>query len=158
MYKLLYVGGDAHRSISQITVVNEEDEVLKRKRVPRTAAGVRSALGRYRRPLKSVLEASYGWGPMYDWLGEVSQEVLLAHPAKVRAIAEARIKTDRIDSRRRWPTCCGRTELEISGPLTRSLFNRAQRRAERLALAQRKSVLKSDKWLDEYLGFAGRER
>jgi len=52
----------------------------------------------------------------------------------------------------------GRTDREISGPLTRSLFNKAQRRAERMALAQRKGVLKSDRWLDEYLGFAGRER
>jgi len=95
---MLYVGVDAHRSSSQITVVDERGHVLKRKRVPSTGAGVRSALGRYRQPLKSVLEASYCWGPMYDWLDEVSQEVILAHPAKVRAIAEARIKTDKIDS------------------------------------------------------------
>jgi transposase len=48
--------------------------------------------------MKAVLEASYGWGPMYDWLDEVAEEVVLAHPLKVRAIAEARIKTDKIDS------------------------------------------------------------
>jgi transposase len=35
---------------------------------------------------------------MYDWLDEMSEEVLLAHPLKVRAIASARIKNDRIDS------------------------------------------------------------
>ncbi len=50
----------------------------------------------------------------------------------------------------------GQTDREISSPLTRRLFNRAQRRAERLALRQRKSVLRTDDWLDEYLGFAGR--
>lgn len=47
------------------------------------------------------------------------------------------------------------------GPVTdrlgRKLFNTAQHRAERLALRQRKSVLKSDDWLDEFLGFAGSE-
>ncbi|MFO8013282.1 MAG: hypothetical protein R6X20_08260 [Phycisphaerae bacterium] len=52
----------------------------------------------------------------------------------------------------------GRTQREVSGPVTRRLFNKAQRRAERLALAQRKGVLKADSWLDEYLGFAGAER
>jgi len=52
----------------------------------------------------------------------------------------------------------GRTEREVSGPLTWRLFNAAQRRAERLSLSQRKSVLKADDWLDEYLGFAGAER
>jgi transposase len=48
--------------------------------------------------MKAVVEASYSWGPMYDWLDEVADDVILAHPAKVRAIAEARIKTDKIDS------------------------------------------------------------
>jgi preprotein translocase subunit SecA len=52
----------------------------------------------------------------------------------------------------------GRTGRPISGPVTRHLFNAAQRRAERMALAQRKGVLKADDWLDEYLGFAGPER
>ncbi len=47
------------------------------------------------------------------------------------------------------------------GPLditpVRALFSMAQRRAERMALRQRRSVLRSDDWLDESLGFAGRE-
>jgi len=52
---------------------------------------------------------------------------------------------------------CGQTDRQISSPLTHRLFDAAQRRAERLALRQRKSVLKTDDWLDEYLGFAGAE-
>jgi preprotein translocase subunit SecA len=41
--------------------------------------------------------------------------------------------------------------------LIRSVFSLAQSRAERLALRRRKSVLRTDHWLDEQLGFAGRE-
>ena len=52
----------------------------------------------------------------------------------------------------------GQTDREISSHVTRRLFDIAQRRAERLALAQRKGVLQSDNWLDEYLGFAGSEQ
>jgi preprotein translocase subunit SecA len=52
----------------------------------------------------------------------------------------------------------GGTEREVSGPVTRGLFGLAQRHAERLALRQRKGVLRTDDWLDEYLGFAGSER
>lgn len=52
----------------------------------------------------------------------------------------------------------GRTDEEISSPLTRRAFDLAQRRATRMALRQRKSVLSTDDWLDEYLGFAGSER
>ena len=51
----------------------------------------------------------------------------------------------------------GRVEREISSAFMRRLFDAAQRRAERQALRQRKSVLRTDDWLDEYLGFAGRE-
>ncbi len=46
---------------------------------------------------------------------------------------------------------------EVSGMMTRRLFKVAQNRAQRMALRQRKGVLKSDDWLDEFLGFAGRE-
>ncbi|MFW6065491.1 MAG: prepilin peptidase [Planctomycetota bacterium] len=49
------------------------------------------------------------------------------------------------------------TDREISSPVTRRVFDVAQRRAERLALRQRKAVLRTDNWLDEHLGFAGRE-
>jgi preprotein translocase subunit SecA len=51
----------------------------------------------------------------------------------------------------------GRTDADISSWITRKAFNVAQRRAERLALRQRKGVLRTDDWLDEYLGFAGKE-
>ena len=47
---------------------------------------------------------------------------------------------------------------DISSPLVRGVFHLAQIRAERLALRQRKSVLKTDHWLDEQLGFTGGEK
>ena len=50
------------------------------------------------------------------------------------------------------------TQRDIAGPLTRRLFNRAQKRAEHTAFKQRRAVLRTDHWLDEYLGFAGIER
>lgn len=95
---MLYVGVDAHKKESQITVMDESGKIVKRTRVKSTREGVNQALGRYRQPIKSVVEACYNWGPMYDWLEELSEEVVLAHPSKVRAIADARIKTDKIDS------------------------------------------------------------
>ena len=45
----------------------------------------------------------------------------------------------------------------ISSVFVRSAFRLAQYHAERLALRRRKSVLKTDHWLDEQLGFAGKE-
>ncbi len=51
----------------------------------------------------------------------------------------------------------GDTTREISSPILRALVSLAQRRAERLALRQRRAVLRTDHWLDEQLGFAGME-
>ncbi len=51
----------------------------------------------------------------------------------------------------------GKTDREVSSRLLRRIFDSAQAKAERLALRQRKGVLHTDDWLDEYLGFAGSE-
>jgi len=51
----------------------------------------------------------------------------------------------------------GSTGREVASRWAARLFDLAQRRAERLALRQRKAVLRTDQWLDEYLGFAGKE-
>lgn len=49
------------------------------------------------------------------------------------------------------------SQRDISSRRTRAVFRLAQLRAERLALRQRKTVLQTDHWLDEQLGFAGAE-
>ena len=95
---MLYVGVDAHKATSQVTVMNESGKIIKRKSIATSRADVREALGLFRQPMKAVVEASYCWGPIYDWLDELTEDVVLAHPGKVKAIAEARIKTDKIDS------------------------------------------------------------
>ncbi len=45
----------------------------------------------------------------------------------------------------------------ISSKATRAVFRLAQRRAEKLALRQRKSVMRTDHWLEEQLSFSGKE-
>lgn len=35
---------------------------------------------------------------MYDWLDDICDDVVLAHPLKVKAIADASIETDKIDA------------------------------------------------------------
>ena len=95
---MLYIGVDAHSKTSWITIMDEKGKIVKREQINSSRKDVQKSLGRYRQPMKAVVEASYSWGPIYDWLDEVADDVILAHPGKVRAIAEARIKTDKIDS------------------------------------------------------------
>lgn len=56
---MLYVGVDAHKSTSQITVMNEAGVILRRERVHTTSEGSREALAGYNEPFEAVLEASY---------------------------------------------------------------------------------------------------
>lgn len=51
-------------------------------------------------PSKAVIEACWNWGLIHDELEEVEQveEVVLAHSYKTRLIADAQIKTDRLDA------------------------------------------------------------
>jgi transposase len=50
------------------------------------------------KPLNVALEATRNWYWVYDVLEEMSEEVKLAHPAKISLIAEAVVKTDKIDA------------------------------------------------------------
>ncbi len=45
-----------------------------------------------------AMEAGYCWQPLYDDLAEAGNDVRLAHPKRVKAIAEAKVKTDKVDS------------------------------------------------------------
>lgn len=97
-HRLLYAGVDHHTKTSHVTLVDEEGRVIERKNLPTDRQSIKELFSGYAEPIRATLEASYNWGKMYDWLDEVAEEVILAHPLKVRAIAEARIKNDKIDS------------------------------------------------------------
>ena len=92
-----YIGVDYHKRYSYIVVKNEEGQVQGRGSVSNTKEEFQEFLEPYC-PGKAVLEATRNWGLIYDWLEEILDDVALAHPLKVRAIAEARIKTDKISA------------------------------------------------------------
>lgn len=53
-------------------------------------------LDRYKDNSHAVVEATRNWMVIYDWLDAICDDVVLAHPLKVKAIADAKIKTDKI--------------------------------------------------------------
>jgi transposase len=95
-----YVGVDNHKKFSYLSVMDEKGIVVKEGRVVNTKEAVNRFLGKeYTKDTSAVLEAGRNWTVMYDWLEEELDEVKLAHPMKVKAIAEAKIKTDKIDAK-----------------------------------------------------------
>lgn len=96
-----YIGVDHHKKFSYLTVMDEEGRIVKEGRVENKKEVIKGFLDDCRRDGKAtaVVEAGRNWTVMYDWLEEYVDEVKLAHSLKVKAIASAKIKTDRIDSK-----------------------------------------------------------
>jgi transposase len=92
-----YVAVDYHKAYSYLVVKDKEGKVGRRGTVNNRKEEFQQFLEPYK-PAKAVLEATRNWGLIYDWLEEILDDVVLAHPLKVRAIAEARIKTDKISA------------------------------------------------------------
>jgi len=96
---MYYVGVDYHKRSSYVTVVDGQGRVVKEGQIANSREAVAAALKGIEGKTAAVLEAGRNWPVMYDWLEELVDQVTLAHPGKVRVIAEAKVKTDRIDSR-----------------------------------------------------------
>jgi transposase len=95
---LLYVGLDVHKRFCYGTIMNKKGEVVKDGKFskdPRCLEEFMENIGE----ATVVMEAGYCWQPVYEWLEKDGYEVKLAHPLETKAIAKAKVKTDKIDSR-----------------------------------------------------------
>jgi transposase len=87
---------DVHRHYTVYTRVDEAGRVLAQDKVANEA--LPEAIGHLDGPCQVVLEATGNWGYIADLLTPLVDELVLAHPLKVRAIAAAKVKTDKIDA------------------------------------------------------------
>jgi len=93
------VGIDAHRRYSQITVMEKSGKIVERQKINNDRKSIEKALSPYMgNGIKAVLESSWNWGLLHDMFSDYIDDVKVAHPLKVKAIAEAKIKTDKISA------------------------------------------------------------
>jgi len=94
----IFVGIDLHKRVSQVTAMGETGELaswrLQNEDLPRWEKVFKPLA----RNAQVALEATGNWMWLADLLQEMGAEVHLAHPSKVRIIAESRNKNDRVDS------------------------------------------------------------
>jgi transposase len=93
----MFIGLDYSKRFSVITIIDSRGRVVKKGKLPNR----REAFGQFFRGFrkgKAVIEAGRNYHVAAELLEGLVQQVQLAHPLKVRAIAEAKIKTDSIDS------------------------------------------------------------
>ncbi len=93
-----HIGVDFHKSYSHLIVQDSLGKTLRSERAKNDRQSLGSFLEHYRQNSHAVMEATRNWMVMYDWLDDICDDVVLAHPLKVKAIADAKIKTDKIDA------------------------------------------------------------
>jgi len=93
----MYIGLDVHKRVCYGTVMDEKGQIVKRGKFSNDPQGLEVFMEGVDEALVAM-EAGYCWQPLYDRLEETGHDVRLAHPLKVKAIAQAKIKTDKIDS------------------------------------------------------------
>jgi transposase len=99
----VYVGIDVHKRFCQAALMDEHGTILREFQFDNTLEGASSLvnLARSINPhVEAVLEPSANyWIKVYDKLEGEGVKVKLSNPSRTKAIAEARIKTDRIDAK-----------------------------------------------------------
>lgn len=93
-----YLGLDFHKNYSTAAVVDKSGKLIERLKLYNNRESYEELLSPYKGEISAVVEACRNYHVAVDLLGGLVKEVVLAHPYKVRAIAEAKIKTDSIDS------------------------------------------------------------
>lgn len=93
-----YIGFDYHKQHTFATSINKMTGEMRQARLANTPEAVENFLNGSS-DSHAVLEASRTWPVFYNLLKGRVASITLAHPLKVKAIASARIKNDKIDSR-----------------------------------------------------------
>ena len=88
-------GLDVHKEYSYATVLGPDGEKMAQRRMLNEE--VPAFLKQYRVE-QVAMEATTSIAPLYRRLTDEGYDVLVSHPKKTRYIAEARIKTERVDS------------------------------------------------------------
>jgi len=94
---MLYIGLDVHKEFCQACVIDESGRALSNERFSSTNEELDRFLDGFQ-DARFVLESTGIWEFIYEGIERRGFEAVLAHPLKVRAIAEARVKTDKVDA------------------------------------------------------------
>lgn len=92
-------GLDLHKSRSYITVMDGNGQILGEENLASKAEPILNYLKDFTPKPEVVFEATRNWYWLYDALQREGFRVTMAHPNKTKVIAEAKIKTDRVDSK-----------------------------------------------------------
>jgi len=95
-----YVGVDIGKWKCRAAMMNPDGAIVEEFTFPNDAEGIHDLASRLTPEDRVVMESTGSvWANLYNSLDERRVPVVLANPLKPRAIASARIKTDKVDAR-----------------------------------------------------------
>jgi transposase len=96
----MFVGMDLHKKYLQVAIVDDKGKVVENSKMNNDL----SEVGKFFKDVnnqdaKVVMESSCVWYNIYEYLSkEKHLDVVLSNPIKTKAIASAKIKTDKLDA------------------------------------------------------------
>jgi transposase len=94
-----FAGLDVHKKETEAVVLDDRGQVLHRERVPTSREALERFARRHLGPdVKVALEATTNTWGVVDVLEPFAAEVVPSNPLRTRAIAEAKVKTDKVDA------------------------------------------------------------
>jgi len=93
-----YIGVDFHKHFSYVTILDEKGQEKFSAKVENDRESLREFFEK-QEGAKVVVESTANWYYFYEALQGLNLQIKLSNPYKTRAIASAKIKTDKIDSR-----------------------------------------------------------
>lgn len=92
------VGLDIHKENCQPTVIDEAGNIIEEKRFESRASAIIAFFRKHPNAIVAI-ESTGVYEHIYDTISLLGIKVVVANPLKTRLIAEARVKTDKVDSR-----------------------------------------------------------
>ncbi len=102
---MIYIGVDLHLRFCYMTALDASGTVLRHGRVGNDADSLRGYFEVWKRSSREeekhaqvAVEACGFWAAFVERVEPLVERIVLVHPAKVKAIASAKLKNDRVDS------------------------------------------------------------
>jgi transposase len=92
-----FVGVDLHKRVSQLATLREP-KPASQLRFPNHTVTVEKVLKKLPQGSKIALEATGSWWWFVDLAQRSGHEVVMSHPKQTKAIASARLKSDKVDA------------------------------------------------------------
>ena len=98
MKTVTHVGVDLHQRFCYLTAVDASGKTVKQSQVINDGAALRAWLRQVPSPRQVVVEASGFWPAFARAVQPEAQRLVMVHPQRMKAIASARLKNDKVDS------------------------------------------------------------